>query len=119
MRGRLPPELLLADTGLGPGALQHLARRLRAADVFDVVPPGVDELIALAKIVGLMQLGFGLLELGSVRPVSTLHVLLKNLADLFVGSIGWYLLGHALAAFGSMGSVQVPWWHPNGRASHF
>ena len=37
MRGRLPPELLLADTGLGPGALQHLARRLRAADVFDVV----------------------------------------------------------------------------------
>ena len=37
LRGRLPPELLLADTGLGPGALQHLARRLRAADVFDVV----------------------------------------------------------------------------------
>ena len=42
----------------------------------------------------LMQAGFAMLEAGSVRDRSVRDVLFKNLLDISVGGIAWFLLGY-------------------------
>eukprot|EP00347_Sterkiella_histriomuscorum_P003159 403365366 len=43
-----------------------------------------------------MQIGFALLESGSVREKNAANVLVKNLIDLFTGAIVFYLCGYGL-----------------------
>lgn len=45
----------------------------------------------------MMQLGFALLEAGSVRYKNHVNILLKNLLDTFTGSIAFYLCGYGFA----------------------
>ena len=54
-------------------------------------------LIFGAILVFFMQTGFAVLEVGCVSVKNTKNILLKNLFDIVVGAVCWYLLGHALA----------------------
>ena len=53
-----------------------------------------------------MQIGFSLLEVGSVQSKSTKNVLIKNFFDFCLSSISWTLIGHAVA-FGSSSTKGV------------
>jgi Amt family ammonium transporter len=44
----------------------------------------------------MMQLGFAMLETGSIRAKNTSNVLLKSVTDCIVGSISFYLCGYGL-----------------------
>ena len=44
-----------------------------------------------------MQAGFAMLEVGAVRSKNAQNILLKNLFDISVGSILWYLVGYGFA----------------------
>jgi Amt family ammonium transporter len=44
-----------------------------------------------------MQMGFAMLEAGTVRSKNSSNILLKNLLDTYVGSIVYYLIGYGLA----------------------
>ena len=48
-------------------------------------------------LVFIMQLGFALLEAGSVRSKNTKAILIKNLLDTFVSAMAWYAVGWSLA----------------------
>lgn len=48
-------------------------------------------------LVFLMQLGFCLLELGSVKYKIQITALIKNLIDMTVTSIAWWLIGYGIA----------------------
>lgn len=49
-----------------------------------------------AFLVMFMQLGFTLLESGSVRSKNTLNIMFKNFVDFCLGAIVWYVFGWAL-----------------------
>lgn len=49
-----------------------------------------------AALVFFMQAGFALLESGMVRAKNTINVILKNVADMAVGTIGFWLIGYGL-----------------------
>ena len=48
-------------------------------------------------LVFFMQAGFAMLEVGTVRSKNAQNILLKNLFDIAVGSILWYLIGFGFA----------------------
>lgn len=50
-----------------------------------------------AFLVFLMQGGFAMLEAGSIRSKNVSNVLLKNLTDLCIAAIVWWLIGYAFA----------------------
>ena len=77
-------EIVDAAVGAIPGSLSA-----GAGDTFWLFVCGV--------FVFLMQLGFALLEAGTVRAKNTKNILLKNLLDACVGAIIWWGWGHALA----------------------
>ena len=54
-----------------------------------------------AIFVFLMQLGFALLEAGTVRSKNVKSALLKNVLDLCVAALCWYIIGNALSGAGS------------------
>jgi len=60
---------------------------------------GVDMLWTLnsAFLVFFMQLGFGMLEAGSLRPQHTVNILVKNIVDTAISIIFYALLGFPLA----------------------
>lgn len=58
-----------------------------------------------AMLVFLMQAGFAMLEAGSVRAKNARNVLFKNAADVCVGALLWFVIGHALAYDGDVGGV--------------
>lgn len=45
----------------------------------------------------LMQMGFAMVEAGTVRAKNSSNILLKNLLDTYVGAIVYYLVGYGLA----------------------
>jgi len=49
-----------------------------------------------AALVFFMQAGFALLESGMVRAKNTINVILKNVCDMAVGTLGFWLLGYGL-----------------------
>ena len=52
-----------------------------------------------------MQLGFTLLEVGSIHPRNSSNILIKNLVDTFIGAIAYYSLGYAVANRGQGGMM--------------
>ena len=53
-------------------------------------------------LVMFMHAGFGMLETGSCRAKNASNVLMKNLVNVCVGTLGWWLFGWAFA-YGSAG----------------
>jgi ammonium transporter, Amt family len=54
-------------------------------------------LLVCAIFIFLMQMGFAMLEAGTVRSKNSSNILLKNLLDTYVGAIVYYLIGYGLA----------------------
>lgn len=52
-----------------------------------------------------MQLGFALIEGGSIRIIHRQSILLKNIIDICTGSITWFLTGYGLAYGDSYKSI--------------
>jgi len=60
-------------------------------------------LIAMSIFIFFMQLGFTMLEAGSVRAKNRMNILLKNLLDSCIGALTYYLFGFSLQ-YGGTGS---------------
>jgi len=59
-----------------------------------------DSMIVLSRLgflVFFMQAGFAMLEVGAVRSKNAQNILLKNVFDIAVGAILWWLLGYGFA----------------------
>jgi Amt family ammonium transporter len=54
-----------------------------------------------AAMIFFMQLGFALVECGSIRFKNANSILIKNLFDACVGCVAWWLLGFGFA-FGNV-----------------
>ncbi|KAL5246906.1 hypothetical protein ACHWQZ_G018946 [Mnemiopsis leidyi] len=54
-------------------------------------------LIVCAGMVFLMQAGFALVEVGSVRMKNTKNILIKNMLDACIGALSFWLIGYAFA----------------------
>ncbi len=54
-------------------------------------------------LVFFMQTGFAMLEVGSVRSRSAQNILLKNIVDVSLGTLLWWLLGYGFAYGKSVG----------------
>lgn len=59
-----------------------------------------------ASLVFIMQAGFALVETGCVRKKNTLNVAVKNMADMIVSVLGYFLVGYALM----FGASQYGFW---------
>ncbi|XP_070497077.1 putative ammonium transporter 2 [Chironomus tepperi] len=44
-----------------------------------------------------MQTGFALIESGIVRPKNSVNIMMKNIADVCIGGLAFYMFGFALA----------------------
>jgi len=60
-------------------------------------------LIVMGIVVFLMQCGFAFLEAGSVRSKNTVNILIKNMLDLLIGGVSYWVMGWALA-YGKTGN---------------
>eukprot|EP00897_Mesotaenium_endlicherianum_P003408 jgi/Mesen1/3095/ME000184S02161 len=69
--------------------------------------------ITSAALVFLMQIGFSLIEAGTVRFKNTRNIMIKNVLDTCVCAMAFWLLGYALG-FGS-GSKVVGWEDDRGK----
>ena len=52
-----------------------------------------------------MQLGFTLLEVGSIHPKNKSNILIKNLLDTFIGAIAYYSIGYSMANLAQGGII--------------
>merc|ERR1719240_1723090 len=62
-------------------------------------------LLVCGTFVMFMQAGFAMLEAGTCRSKNVQNILLKNLMDVCVGTVAWYVMGWSLA-YG--GDTQTP-----------
>ncbi|CAB9524313.1 Ammonium transporter 1 member [Seminavis robusta] len=62
---------------------------MASIDLFFVLTMGI--------VCFLMQAGFGLLEVGSIRAKNASNIMLKNLMDASVAAIAYYLFGYSVA----------------------
>jgi len=61
-------------------------------------------LILCGALVMIMQSGFAMVCAGCCRVINVQHILLKNLMDVCVGTIGWYICGYSFAYRGDYDS---------------
>merc|ERR1719421_750384 len=59
-------------------------------------------LLICGTFVMFMQAGFAMLEAGTCRAKNVQNILLKNLMDVCLGTIAWYIMGWSLAYGGDM-----------------
>lgn len=50
-----------------------------------------------AFLVMLMQAGFAMLEMGTVRSKNAQNILIKNLLDITMATVIWFLIGYGVA----------------------
>lgn len=50
-----------------------------------------------AFLVMLMQAGFAMLEMGTVRSKNAQNILIKNLLDVTMATIIWFVIGYGIA----------------------
>jgi Amt family ammonium transporter len=80
-------------------------------EIADVRQVGVDTawVLIAAFLVFFMQAGFGMLEAGLIRAKNTCNILMKNLLDYCMASLGFFIFGYAImfgkgnALFGTEG----------------
>eukprot|EP00466_Bigelowiella_natans_P012454 jgi/Bigna1/52153/estExt_Genewise1Plus.C_60043 len=81
------------DNAIQAAITQHLQ------DAGHTRPEAVDAVWTLLSgvLVFVMQLGFGLLEAGSIESINSQSILFKNLLDISIVSIGWWSFGYSLS----------------------
>lgn len=85
----------------------------------------VDNIFILtnAIIVCLMQCGFACLEAGAVRSKNTTNIIMKNVMDIFISCISYWLVGYALAYGNGNSFIGWTYWAgigiPPGKMSHW
>ncbi|KAJ9592291.1 hypothetical protein L9F63_001187, partial [Diploptera punctata] len=57
-----------------------------------------------------MQCGFACLEAGSVRSKNTTNIIMKNIMDIFISSVAYWLVGYALAHGNGSSVVGLTYW---------
>lgn len=67
-------------------------------------------LLTNAIVVSLMQAGFACLEAGAVRSKNSTNIMMKNLFDLFIAAIAYYLIGFTLAYGHGSSFMGMTWW---------
>jgi len=50
-----------------------------------------------AFLVFFMQAGFAMLEMGTVRSKNAMNILIKNLLDVSLATLFWFLIGYGIA----------------------
>ncbi|CAH0389038.1 unnamed protein product [Bemisia tabaci] len=65
--------------------------------IYDFSSEDAAWILTSAFIIFTMQTGFGLLELGCVAPKNEVNIMMKNLVDIFLGGITYWLFGYALS----------------------
>ena len=75
------------------------SKELTPEEILPTDSEAVDELLLCVAtgMILLMQLGFALVENGSVRQKNSRNILIKNLFDLCVGGFIYWLLGFGIA----------------------
>eukprot|EP00421_Protoceratium_reticulatum_P038454 CAMPEP_0168443154 /NCGR_PEP_ID=MMETSP0228-20121227/44382_1 /TAXON_ID=133427 /ORGANISM="Protoceratium reticulatum, Strain CCCM 535 (=CCMP 1889)" /LENGTH=195 /DNA_ID=CAMNT_0008457547 /DNA_START=67 /DNA_END=650 /DNA_ORIENTATION=+ len=73
-------------------------------------------LIICGALVMFMQAGFAMLEAGACRRKFVQNIMLKNLTDVCIGTIGWWVFGWSFAYSGPMDSKGV--YKKNGFGGH-
>ncbi|KAG5673238.1 hypothetical protein PVAND_003301 [Polypedilum vanderplanki] len=53
--------------------------------------------IAMCLIIFQMQTGFALVEAGIVRSKNSINIMMKNIADVCIGGLAWWVFGFAIA----------------------
>ena len=81
-----------------------------SANILDDLKVNLDGffLIIMGIIIFLMQCGFALLEAGAVRSKNTTNILMKNMMDIFIGALAYWVVGYSLA-FGEEGNLFIGW----------
>ena len=105
---------LVALFGLLAGAPAFAQDASVATRIADIIT-GIDTMWVLmaAFLVFLMQAGFGMLEAGLIRAKNTANILMKNLMDFCMASIGFFIFGYAImfgsgnALFGTSGWLLI------------
>ncbi|CAM9837624.1 unnamed protein product, partial [Ectocarpus fasciculatus] len=96
----------MSESDTSSAAADDLARRVaeledRLGQLYDESALASDLdvvwIIVSAVLVFFMQVGFAMLEVGSVSSKNTKAVLLKNIGDASLGAICWWLVGFGLA----------------------
>ena len=57
-------------------------------------------LLFCGALVNFMQVGFAMLETGSVRRKNSMNILIKNLLDVCSGALAWFAFGSSIARDG-------------------
>lgn len=71
-------------------------------------------LITMGTIVFFLQCGFAFLEAGAVRSKNTTNILIKNMLDVFIGGLAYWLVGYPLAFGEGNGFCGTTYWASTG-----
>ncbi|XP_063221488.1 putative ammonium transporter 1 [Bacillus rossius redtenbacheri] len=68
-------------------------------DELDYLKKNIDDVFLLTNgiIVSLMQCGFACLEAGSVRSKNATNIIMKNVFDMLISAVAYWLVGYAIA----------------------
>ena len=89
-----------------PSAVRRLTEEVSAADALAGLQASIDDITNAVDqgwvmfggvLVFFMHAGFIMVESGLVRRKNTLNIVLKNVANICVGGIMWWLTGYGLA----------------------
>lgn len=98
-------EQRLAALELQQAQLREQLANSTAAQAETVDSINVMWMLHSGMIIFLMQFGFCMLEVGSVRSQSTESIMIKNIGDVSFTALAWWLVGYAFTFDGGNGFI--------------